>query len=296
MARWATVSGNALPPRDFFRELTQALQSELGEVFKARVEVVPHDELKAGIDRLAGGSPYPVVSFDRAYADADTPNLIGYIDVTRFVDRTYGDLGVHGRDGYPFGRSENYNRFYVDSKAGPQAIVLVDDVIFSGENLAADIGYLRRLGRPVKQVIAGVGIGEGVRTIEATGTAVTSVRYYEDVIDEVCERDFFACVPLSGRTVLDTSNPSYPRWSAPYFEPFGNPQKWASVPVQSVERFSRSCLIRSITLWEAVERESARPIYVELLPGAEAWSLRSLEGMRHQTSVVTYLQAALAEH
>jgi len=262
-------------------------------IFGDVVEIVGYEDLKSGLDALSAKSAYPVVSLDRAYVDDATSNVSMFVDLTRWVDQDLNDLGLHGRDGHPYARSQNSNPLFHNG-IGDRPIVLADDVIFSGENLAQDIDYLRQLRNPVMRVIAGIGVREGVAKIEATGVPVTCVRRYSNVIDEVCERDFYAGVPLSGRTVQDTRQPARASWSAPYFEPFGRPDAWASIPPERAAEFSRFCLLQSIKLWEAVEQASGKPIYVET-PRADALSLRRLPEQGEGTPLLTVLKATLAE-
>ena len=81
--------------------------------------------------------------------------------------------------------------------------------------------------------------------------------------DEICKRDFFACVPMSGRMLIDNEGVV---WSAPYFKPFGDPQKWASIPESAVAEFSKFALKQSILLWQKVEDLSQATISTNIVP------------------------------
>ena len=71
----------------------------------------------------------------------------------------------------------------------------------------------------------------------------------EDVIDQICERDFYFGVAGSG-IMISTGDGMY---KAPYFKPYGNPYERASIPLEYVDFFSRGCLERSLYLWEDMD-------------------------------------------
>lgn len=84
----------------------------------------------------------------------------------------------------------------------------------------------------------------------------------EDVIDQICERDFYFGIAGSGISVLTNTEVV----KAPYFLPFGNPVDRASIPEYYEEYFSNSCINRSIALWNEIERLSKRKILIQDLP------------------------------
>ncbi len=273
---WALGEGHSHPSDQYFIDYTLELQRKIGEATGVRVEVVEEKELSDGLDERIARSPYPVISLDRVYTDGHE-HVDGYIDLTRAVDEDLVDLGIAARpDSLPL---EGQLKALETDDETP--ITIVDDVIFSGNSILDIAERLQKINRPVARVIAGVAIGEGLRAVEAQGIQVDYVRYYEEVLDEVCERDFVAGVPLSGRTVLSSDGGGH--WSAPYLQPFGHPEKWASIPAEAVGWFSAFCLEQSITLWSETETESGQQIAAHSIPR----KLRHLEGAE---SVVVGLQ------
>ena len=124
-------------------------------------------------------------------------------------------------------------------------------MIFSGDAVIEVAELFRARGTRVSTVLAAIAIGEGCKKIEEAGIEVKSVVEYEDVKDEICERDFLAGVPFSGRTVYREDGSHY---SAPYFAPFGLPERWASIDdATAVCKLSLYCIERSIELWQKVE-------------------------------------------
>ena len=84
----------------------------------------------------------------------------------------------------------------------------------------------------------------------------------KDVIDQICERDFYFGIAGSGISVQTNTQVV----KAPYFLPFGNPIERASIPQNAATYFSNSCITRSILLWQEIEKLSKRKIYIKDLP------------------------------
>jgi hypothetical protein len=287
---WAIENDFSLPSQNYFDDLTKDLGTQLRTSTGLDVEIVPETEMRDGMERLVAASPVPVISLDRAYFPDNHPGISSNIDVTRAVRlqtdgngrRTFVSAGALApRPGFrPLHEQLEALR---SSERSP--ITLVDDVIFSGEGAVDLVRKLRAVGRPVDRIIAGIGIREGIDLLEGIGVEVACVREYEAVADEVCERDFVAGVPMSGRTVLGEDGN---HWSAPYFLPFGDPESWASIPSGNCQQFSRFCLERSVYLWSSVEAASDRLVPVSAMP-------RRLEGLNAQESVTMVLRQHLGE-
>ena len=284
VGRWATANGLIAPPAEFFDGMTASLADRLAVATGVPVEVVGQKELVEGMGKLISESQYPVISLDRAYFDGDNPGIAGFLDVTRAVKESYDETGKRTfvsagdlvpRPGHPT-LEEQLEALRSDT---PSPITVVDDVIFSGDGMVNLAKELAAIGRPIAQVIAGIGIEEGLAKLRDAGIEVKCVRTYEDVMDEVCERDFFAGAPMSGRTVLGEDGST---WSAPYFEPYGNTEGWASIAPEAVRDFSKFCLSQSLSLWAEVERLNGRTI-------ASDEVARPLQGANSQTSMATRL-------
>ncbi len=286
LKKWGNESSYSTPSESYIDSMADDLRSALANVFPENpVEVVSENQLRNGIDKLIRKFSYPAVSLDRAYISDESSNLLGYLDVSRTMvekaDGTPAEKILMPREGFP--AIDKQIKYLASKYQGP--VLLVDDVIFSGEDLVRKDGIFEKFakaGIPVNIVVAGVGIGEGIRKINDFGKEIACVREYEDVIDEICERDFFASVPMSGRLVLAIDG-KY--WSAPYFKPFGDPESWASITASSVPEFSRFCLEQSIILWSEIEKLSQASISTDALP-------RKIRELGERTSIV----AALREH
>lgn len=290
MKQWSVQSGYTIPNERFFRQMSRELQRALREHTGAPVHVVEEDTLRRGMNKLAANSPYPVISLDKAYVDERTPNIVDHLDLTRLVDENFQKLGLHTRDGRRT-LAQEVDRIAAQIQ-GPAT--LLDDVIFSGEGTIDIANAFKRKGVDIKHIITGIGIKEGLDLIKEHGMSVKSVVEYPDVKDEVCERDFVAGVPMSGRTVRHSQTGE--TWSAPYLQPFGDVSSWASIKPDKAEAFSDFCLRQSARLWNEVERLSDRPVRVADMPrklkGIDG-NLPASEALRQQTQVYRRTQASV---
>ena len=83
-----------------------------------------------------------------------------------------------------------------------------------------------------------------------------------DVLDQICERDFYFGIAGSG-VLVEKNNVFY---KAPYFKPFGNPCLRASIPEEFENYFSVSCIDRSLYLWQSIEQLKNGKVLMNELP------------------------------
>ena len=239
--------------------------------------VIPHDKLASELQGLVSRYRQEgVVALDRAYIG---DSIARHFEVTRAVDTDLESIGMRPRP-YTPAISKQIDRLVANSDTD---LTLVDDVIFSGDAIVEVSELLRAKGVQVSTVLAAIAIGEGRRKIEEAGIEVKSVVEYEDVKDEICERDFLAGVPFSGRTVYQEDGSHY---SAPYFAPFGLPERWASIDdATTARKLSLYCIERSIELWQQVENLNKRNVPHGFVP-------RRLEYNAGDENFAAYLLAA----
>jgi hypothetical protein len=187
------------------------------------------------------------------------------------VDENFNDIGLKPRPGYP-PIDVQLDSFRL-GKTSP--VALLDDVVFTGDGITSLAKQLAERGRPVVKLISGIGITEGMQLLRMGGVDAQCVKEYEAVIDEICQRDFVAGAPMSGRTLLDAQGRF---WSAPYFNPFGDPIKWASIPEAASDDFSDFCLEQSIAIWRKIEQLSCANVPVKAIP-------RLIRGMSENPSI-----------
>lgn len=85
----------------------------------------------------------------------------------------------------------------------------------------------------------------------------------EKVIDQICKRDFYFGIVQSGISTLTSDNKIK---KSPYFIPFGEPIRRASIPERDEIFFSNGCLLRSMYLWKCIEENSKRKFYIKDMP------------------------------
>lgn len=253
MISWARENKLTLPNDAYFQGMLKDLEATLSQYF-AKVDIVPEDFLRQGLNGLIKRSRVPVVSLDRVYINPKQSNLVGFLDATRTVDSNLSSTGLGSR------ASEITLERQIGKLAARQsgkAIALADDVIFEGKTMLQLVQKLRNKGVAVDAILAGICIREGKELLERNGVRVESLILYDQVIDEICERDFVVGCPYSGRSVVNGKGIIE---GAPYLYPFGKPIEWASIPQEEAVNFSLFALSQSLQLWAKIEKLSRQSI------------------------------------
>ena len=237
--------GFALPAEEFFCQLRKEFSDHLRGIF-SNFELVSEDEISHGLANLTAKNSLPTISLDRVYFESKL-NL----EITRLVDGNGTDQGLTHRPGTP-SLAQQIRELRM---SGVREVIIVDDVIFTGVLLERIIALLSEINIRVPLVCAGVGITEGINCVAGTKREIHCVRVYKEVIDEVCERDFYPGVPLSGRLLTRSDNTG-----VPYLLPFGKPENWASIPSERAVTFSKFCIHQTLALFHEIERCSGKPI------------------------------------
>ena len=243
--RWTESKGFKTPCNDLFVQLRSDFIDYMNQIFP-KFDFIDESELSDGLKSCVEQTGLFPISLDRVYYQSQPA-----LDITRLIDLEGKDKGLgRRRDAPPL-----LQQFRNLKDIGVKEVVLVDDVIFSGDLIVRVSGILEKVRIKVPVVCVGIAIKEGVDKLTASSKIIKAVRYYNNVIDEICERDFYPGVPLSGRLLYGKNN-----IGAPYILPFGNPGKWASIPKEWQEPLSRFCIIQTIKLFEEIEKESGREI------------------------------------
>ena len=214
----------------------------------------------------------PIVTLDKVYIKPDDENII-FFDCTRIN----GTNRIISRNKESIDNQINkiINRFC------GKKIILADDVVFSGNVLRFIVDKLNKGGVEVVGIITSICTDSsynyfnkclkyGIRTNYIMG---------DDVVDQVCERDFYFGI-AGGGIMVDIDNKLY---KAPYFKPFGNPNERASIPVEYEDSFSYECLRRSLNLWEEVEKLKGDIVLASSLP-------EEIVGVSKDTDIVKLLK------
>lgn len=258
LSRWARENRISIPNDGFFEGMLKDLESTLQKYF-TQVEVVPEDFLRKGLNGFVQNSSFPVVSLDRAYVNPKQANLLKFLDVTRTVDSNLNSTGLASRL-----REVSIERQInmIAAQFSGQVLSLIDDVIFEGKTLLQLVFSLRKRGVTVDTIYSGITIKEGKELLEQNSVRVESLLVYDQVVDEICERDFVPGTPNSGRSVINGDNAI---GGVPYLLPFGKPVEWASIPADEAQDFSLFCLYQALHLWKITEILSCQNIPTAML-------------------------------
>jgi hypothetical protein len=219
------------------------------------VQVIPGKRMKEYLTEKVRCSNLPVISM----TDILPLNIAqGSLEFSRSIKLVYDkdemffeNIGIQKRKNSSKGLSSQFNDIY--KKISGTDVAIVDDVVWSGSSILGAANNLKTIGISVKKVFANVVIGAGRDSLQNAGIEVEADQYFDEVVDEVCARDFLVGIPGGGRNVLE------PRWpvpfspitckSAPYIYPFGAPQSWASIPAEFCSLFSQRMLGVSREMW-----------------------------------------------
>ena len=204
----------------------------------------------------------PIVSLDKIYLNEDEENVI-FLDCTRLN----GSSKLVSRNNSNDFSSVDEQVKKISEKLkvmGLNQIILVDDVVFSGSVLSSVIELFKNNGISVIGIRSAVATTNSFKRFNNELGLGLKCKYLlgEEVIDQICERDFYFGIPQSGISILEDGI----IYKAPYFRPFGNPVERASIPKEYENYFSKGCLKRSIWLWNEIERLSDKSFYISDLP------------------------------
>ena len=205
----------------------------------------------------------PIVSLDKIYLPIDNKNII-FLDCTR-LDGSKQLVSRNNSDSFYSVDEQIKSISDLLKIGGITQIVLADDVVFSGSVIKTIIEKFR------DNEIDVIGIRSSISTNCSYEMFNNDLKLglkcgfllNDNVIDQICERDFYFGIGQSGISVKGDDNLIY---KAPYFKPFGNPIERASIPTEFEKEFSIGCINRNIALWKEIENLSEKTFYIRDLP------------------------------
>ena len=185
----------------------------------------------------------PIVSLDKIYITPDEENIF-FIDCTRVS----GSDDIISRKGISIEKQIERIVNTLPSKE----IILADDVVFTGSVLRYIINKFNEKGINVVGIISSVSMKESFNYFNSNLKYGLRTNFLLDdqVIDQVCERDFYFGIAGSGIMI----NNGEKMVKSPYFYPYGDPVGRASIKEESAPMFSKGCLERSLYLWEEIDK------------------------------------------
>ena len=252
--------GLKIPNSTFIKSLRENFSLCTNKIFD-NVTIISEEEMLKGMDNMVSRyfGDLPIISLDKVYSCCDEKNMM-FLDCTRMSgeDELVSRNDVNNKSSV----KNQINKISINLKNNQ--IILLDDVVFSGNVLRKIIEEFK------KNNVEVVGIVSGICTIDSYNHFNKTLKYgvssgyllKEDVIDQICERDFYFGIAQSGISIRKNNEV----YKAPYFLPYGDPCERASIPKEYEESFSRECIERSIQLWNEIEKNSNKKINISDLP------------------------------
>ncbi len=257
-------NGLIVPDKSFINDLRDDFKEEAKKAYEADVTIVSEEEMAYYMNQFVNNYKglIPIVSMDEIYIDCDEKNIFA-LDCTRMTGQKklvsrLNPLDVNGV-------SKQIERLAnIFKRRDCNEVILVDDVVFSG-SVISQISALFE-----EEDVKVVGVVTAISTEDAYVKFNKEMKYGmqcgylmgQDVVDEICERDFYFGVAQSGMSILVNGKV----YKAPYFLPFGDPIARASVPEDKAESFSKSCVNRSYLLMKKIQDDSNKTILMKDLP------------------------------
>lgn len=205
----------------------------------------------------------PIVSLDKIYLPIDNKNII-FLDCTR-LDRSKQLVSRNNSNSFSSvdEQIKNISEFLKTNNI--KEIILADDVVFSGSVLKSIIEKFKNNDIYILGIRSSISTNNSYEMFNNDLALGLNCGFLlgDDVIDQICERDFYFGIGQSGISVIGNDNLIY---KAPYFKPYGNPVERASIPVDVEKDFSLGCMRRNIDLWKEIERLSGKSFYIKDLP------------------------------
>ena len=197
----------------------------------------------------------PIVTLDKIYISPDEENIF-FLDCTR----------VNGTNKIISRRKESLDEQIKRLRTifREKEIIIADDVVFSGTVLKTIIDRLEQYDVKVVGIITSITSREGYDKFNEKLKYGLKTNFImdNDVIDQVCERDFYFGVAGSG--IMVEKEEGYLK--APYFYPYVSPNERASIPIEYERYFSKGCLERNIYFWEDIDKRREKSTLIKELP------------------------------
>jgi hypothetical protein len=237
---WARNQNRKIPSIDYFKDNTQHIVENLCAIFP-RVQLIETRNLMEHFNTNINQNDC-VVSLDRAYAPLLPRAKIFYSDTCRALNVKNEPMRYMRPEYLP----EDSTQIPKD-----RSLILLDDVIFDGRTLAHQITTYGK--ERIEKIVTGIATEKGKNFIEQQfDIPVQSAYVFHDLIDEVCERDFIPGTPLCGKPVYHSIDMPFFMGSRPYIAPFGDAEKWASIPQNHILSFSENCMALACDMWDRI--------------------------------------------
>jgi len=211
------------------------------------------------------------------------------IEVNRLVDLQGMAIGVGPRPGHP---PLAQQVMAIARQAGTRPVVIAEDGIFSGTTLKSIVGALQTAGINIAGIVAGFRFKlEENKVLEEMGIPISVIHpEIDNLIDWVPDHDFLPFTPGCGKVLGSmVGNDAYPFYDhdqatfcVPYVAPFGPVTRWASLPEERVEAFSRECLDIARRIYESLEELNGPLLITDVMSSRQRVGVPIVAGDAHQ--------------
>ncbi len=258
-----TKNGLIVPKECQIEVLREDFKKDTNKIFDNKVVIFSEKDMQNFMyDSLEDSLGYPIVSLDKIYFEGDNDSI--FLDCTR-LDKSKELVSRKNPNDLKSVDNQIKNISQKLTEEKRNEIILVDDVVFSGNVLNNLIKKFKENGVDVKGIRASISTEAGYKyfnKILEKGLKCGCL-LGENVIDQICERDFYFGIAQSG---ISVANETKGILKSPYFRPFGDAVNRASIPRKYEDYFSKSCLMRSIFLWKCIEDNSGRKVTMSDMP------------------------------
>jgi len=252
--------GLKIPNSTFIKSLRENFSLCTNRIFN-NVTIISEEEMLKRMDNMVDRyfGDLPIISLDKVYSYCDEKNIM-FLDCTRMS----GDDELVSRNDINNKSSVKNQINQISRNLKNNQIILLDDVVFSGNVLRKIINEFAKNNVEVVGIVSGICTNDSYNYFNKNLKYGVSSGYLlgEGVIDQICERDFYFGIAQSGISIRKNNE----IYKAPYFLPYGDPCQRASIPKEYEESFSRECIERSIQLWSEIEKNSNKKIFINDLP------------------------------
>lgn len=257
-------NGLLIPNKKIIESVRDDFAKDAKKVYESDIIIVSEEAMSYYMNKFIDlyKEYFPIVSMDEIYIDCDNKQIFS-LDCTRLT----GSKNLISRlNPLDENSVKNQVKKLADIFKGNNInqIVLADDVVFSGSVIKQISEMFEEENVFVVGVVTAISTEDAYELFNEKMMLGLKCGYLmkKDVIDEICERDFYYGIAQSGMSKLVNGK----IYKAPYFFPFGDPIARASVPENKANYFSKSCINRSLLLWEDITKNSNRTIYNRDLP------------------------------
>ena len=246
-------------------ELRENFEKDVSEIFNGKYEIISEEDMQSSITLGTNKfiSKLPIVTLDAIYLKPNNESIY-FLDCTRLDIEN--NLVARNNMNDPYNVETQISKLSNLFKLQNQKeIIIADDVIYSGSVIEKITTLFNKYGIKVVSIIAAISTIEAKeRLLKSKNTPIfTDIILGNTTIDQICERDFYFGIVGSG---IATRTESKIIKKAPYFYPFGDPITRASIPKDKATYFSQNCLIRSLKLWESINKITTRYKLIKDLP------------------------------